>query len=136
MIGTNMALLAVAADKAVVETTPHLAHLSVKPLWGSLIWLQTNRTPTERTEYWIVTKKERCCRKVAFKYDFMQKSISKMNALDHLKSAFIYFCNIYLLIRWALVTCEAFFHHLHHKWLLCLQIKIAQYTELNVSVCL
>jgi len=27
-----MALLAVVADKAVVETTPHLAHLSVKPL--------------------------------------------------------------------------------------------------------
>lgn len=32
MIRTNMALLAVVADKAVVETTPHLAHLSVKPL--------------------------------------------------------------------------------------------------------
>jgi len=59
MIRTNMALLAVVADKAVVETTPHLAHLSVKPLWGSLIWLQTNRTPTKRTKYWIVTKK-RC----------------------------------------------------------------------------
>lgn len=55
MIGTNMALLAVVADKAVVETTPHLAHLSVKPLWGSLIWLQTNRTPKEQ-KYWIVTK--------------------------------------------------------------------------------
>lgn len=37
MIGTDMALLAVVADKAVVDTTPHLAHLSVKPLWGSLI---------------------------------------------------------------------------------------------------
>lgn len=77
MIRTNMALLAVVADKAVVETTPHLAHLSVKPLWGSLIWLQTNRTPTKRTKYWIVTKK-RCYWNLAFKYDVMQKKVSRL----------------------------------------------------------
>lgn len=35
-----MALLAVVADKAVVDTTPHLAHLRVSPVCGSLICLQ------------------------------------------------------------------------------------------------
>lgn len=35
-----MALLAVVADKAVVDTTPHLAHLRVNPVCGSLICLQ------------------------------------------------------------------------------------------------
>lgn len=35
-----MALLAVVADRAVVETTPHLAHLRVSPVCGSLICLQ------------------------------------------------------------------------------------------------
>lgn len=37
---THMALLAVVADKAVVDTTPHLAHLRVNPVCGSLICLQ------------------------------------------------------------------------------------------------
>lgn len=41
---TYMALLAVVADKAVVETTPHLAHFKVNPVWGSLICLQNNQT--------------------------------------------------------------------------------------------
>lgn len=38
-----MALLAVVADKAVVETTPHLAHFKVNPVWGSLICLQNSQ---------------------------------------------------------------------------------------------
>lgn len=44
-----MALLAVVADKAVVETTPHLAHLSVSPVCGSLICLRDTKTTEERT---------------------------------------------------------------------------------------
>lgn len=43
LLGTYMALLAVVADKAVVETTPHLAHFKVSPVWGSLICLQDNQ---------------------------------------------------------------------------------------------
>lgn len=39
LTGTYIALLAVVADKAVVDTTPHLAHLRVNPVCGSLICL-------------------------------------------------------------------------------------------------
>lgn len=42
--------------------------------------------------------------------------------------------HLHLLITWALVACEAHFHHLNHKWPLCLQIKDAQYTELNINM--
>ena len=45
-LGTYIALLAVVADKAVVDTTPHLAHLSVNPVCGSLICLWDTETTT------------------------------------------------------------------------------------------
>lgn len=41
---TYIALLAVVADKAVVDTTPHLAHLRVNPVCGSLICLRDTKT--------------------------------------------------------------------------------------------
>lgn len=41
---TYIALLAVVADKAVVDTTPHLAHLRVNPVCGSLICLWDTET--------------------------------------------------------------------------------------------
>ena len=44
LTGTYIALLAVVADKAVVDTTPHLAHLRVKPVCGSLICLWDTET--------------------------------------------------------------------------------------------
>lgn len=40
---TYIALLAVVADKAVVDTTPHLAHFRVNPVCGSLICLQDTK---------------------------------------------------------------------------------------------
>lgn len=84
MIRTNMALLAVVADKAVVETTPHLAHLSVKPLWGSLIWLQTNRTPTKKNKIlnFLVTKKSRYWNLAFFKYDVMQEKKKQVDFIQ------------------------------------------------------
>lgn len=50
LVGTYMALLAVVADKAVVETTPHLAHFKVSPVWGSLICLQDSQITRQRKE--------------------------------------------------------------------------------------
>lgn len=86
-----------------------------------------------------LSPKNCCCCKLAFKYDFMQKSIFIKNEYSRLFQRCIYtthyFCNIYLLVFWAFVACEAHFHHLHHKWLLCLQTKVAQYIELNISIC-
>lgn len=44
LTSTYIALLAVVADKAVVDTTPHLAHLRVNPVCGSLICLWDRET--------------------------------------------------------------------------------------------
>lgn len=57
---THMALLAVVADRAVVETTPHLAHFSVRPVWGSLICLRRRVATSARTE--IMTRVETLAR--------------------------------------------------------------------------
>lgn len=46
---TYIALLAVVADKAVVDTTPHLAHLRVNPVCGSLICLRDTKTKEHDT---------------------------------------------------------------------------------------
>lgn len=50
---TYIALLAVVADKAVVDTTPHLAHLRVNPVCGSLIclWDTKDKSMTNNSHY-------------------------------------------------------------------------------------
>lgn len=50
---TYIALLAVVADKAVVDTTPHLAHLRVNPVCGSLIclWDTKDKSMTDNSHY-------------------------------------------------------------------------------------